>query len=774
MRVFFQYHSTPHASHHLDLKMTTERDLTIATKVMRYAIHMFKPTNTHHIAKSHYQYRSLDFLHRHIDGLHMCSATLFGLLILFNVNAAIEYFIAILHHRRLFPQNSQHALLEQSTFLHIHYYNLGLTPILFLTNIFYIPALPMRELRAYCPLVRNEETADNNDSLPERPASLTLNNNNISESLQICLDDTSEFLGLSEPLSSLGASRHQYNGANAFHVPNIGTHAERTYTHDSQPTVSPTAFKDQNMNESAFLRNRDTHSERVQNDFQSREGKGCYDNPLSKFDHMHNIPSQLSHDFLQKVTDVSMFSQFPPSRNSSDRVGKALWIPFQGLFTSSESARNFRKGALRFDRQPYRPPDSDPTIFLIENSRDLHARRIYEAMIRSDAAKDNPKSNAMRRWVEEPFYDSSLVEAYAHRILDAVLDQAKEGFRGWKHDDYTQDERKGEIEDTEVSCEERLANVITALEEEKTICEDVMASACQIRMFVNAPKAYAGRKLNNRIGNSKRKRMRDPPSTKTTVEREEVSRPAKTRKPPARPSARKSQPFIPTNSLPQVGERSNKTPRHPQDRTLQRPCSPTLEQLVSSPTMRNHTPTNSQFFTPTERHLSTAGLSFVQQLHIDAVSPPQPQPQLQPQANTPYIPRITSMLPTQEPNLMSPPSLSYFSASAPVTPELSPAAKDGLDYPWQQAGAGNHGQNLDPQLFNANTTDPPLLKNTWNWQDLNPSCLSPRQGQIEYDLQLFTPSPLELSEDTSLQQIWSTFPEMQAFPHDSLTDQKGQ
>jgi hypothetical protein len=627
----------------------------------------------------------------------------------------------------------------------------------------------MRELRAYCPLVRTDDTVDNNDSFSERPASLPLNSN-ISESLQRCLDDTSEFIGLSEPLSSPSASRHQYNGANAFHVPNISTDAERTYAHDPQPTISPTAFHDRNKNDSAFIRSIETHRERVQNDFQSREEKGCYDSHATKPDHMHNITSLLSHDFVQSVTAASMFSQFPSTKNPPDRAGKALWIPFQGLFTSSESARSFRKGALRFDRQPYRPPESDPTIFLIEQSRDLHARRIYEAMIRSDAAKDNPKSNAMRRWVEEPFYDSSLVEAYAHRILDALLDQAKEGFRGWKHDDYTQDERKGEIEDTEVSCEERLANVITALEEEKTICEDVMASACQIRMFVNAPKAYAGRKLNNRIGNSKRKRMRDPPSTKTTVEREEVSRPAKTRKPPARPSARKSQPFIPTNSLLQVGERSNQTPRHPQNRTLQRPCSPTLQQLVSSPIMSNHTPANPQFFTPTERHLSTAGLSVTQQLHVAAISPPQPQPQ----PNAPYIPRITSMLPTQEPSLMSPPSLSYFLASAPVTPELSPAAKDVLDYPWQQAGAGSYGQNLDPQLFNANTTNPPLHKNAWNWPGLNPSCLSPRQGQIEYDPQLFTPSQLELSEDTSLQHIWSTFPEMHAFPHDSLTDQKGQ
>ncbi|KAF2703660.1 hypothetical protein K504DRAFT_391895, partial [Pleomassaria siparia CBS 279.74] len=192
------------------------------------------------------------------------------------------------------------------------------------------------------------------------------------------------------------------------------------------------------------------------------------------------------------------------SRGGGKAVKATHYAPFQGMFGDSEAARNFRKDALRVDKKPYRPPDSDPTIWKIESERSHHVKSIYEAMIRSDVAKDNPKSNAMRRWVEDPFYDSPLVEAYSHRIFDALISQVKEGFRGWKHDDYTQDERKGELEDTEVSCEERLCNIIKALEEEKTICEDVMNSACQIRMFVNAPKAYAGRKLNNRVGNSKR------------------------------------------------------------------------------------------------------------------------------------------------------------------------------------------------------------------------------------------------------------------------------
>lgn len=49
-----------------------------------------------------------------------------------------------------------------------------------------------------------------------------------------------------------------------------------------------------------------------------------------------------------------------------------------------------------------------------------------------------------------------------------------------------------------------LDNIITALQQEKSICENVMSSAWQIRMFVNAPKAYAKRKDQNRVGNSKR------------------------------------------------------------------------------------------------------------------------------------------------------------------------------------------------------------------------------------------------------------------------------
>ncbi|OSS44065.1 hypothetical protein B5807_11189 [Epicoccum nigrum] len=133
-------------------------------------------------------------------------------------------------------------------------------------------------------------------------------------------------------------------------------------------------------------------------------------------------------------------------------------------------------------------------------------------MVRGDRAEDNPGSIAMKRWVTCAHYQPDVIEAFAHKVFDCLLAQVKEGFRGWHHNDYVDDDRKGEERDYKVDCEGRLDNIIDALEREKTICEDVMNSGSQIRMFVNAPIAYAARKYQNRLGNSKRGRanMADP------------------------------------------------------------------------------------------------------------------------------------------------------------------------------------------------------------------------------------------------------------------------
>jgi hypothetical protein len=189
--------------------------------------------------------------------------------------------------------------------------------------------------------------------------------------------------------------------------------------------------------------------------------------------------------------------------------GASRYEPFAQHFPNSQSASQHRKHVMRFGRKPYRPPESDGTIGEIEANRIHHVERIYNAMTCGAKARDNDTSPAMKRWVHAAYYESHLVESIAHKVLDCLFSQVKDGYRGWKHTDYVADDRKGEDEDRDISCAGRLDNIIRALEEEKTICEDVMQSACQIRMFVNAPKAYANRKHQNRLGNRKRGQTKD-------------------------------------------------------------------------------------------------------------------------------------------------------------------------------------------------------------------------------------------------------------------------
>jgi hypothetical protein len=176
--------------------------------------------------------------------------------------------------------------------------------------------------------------------------------------------------------------------------------------------------------------------------------------------------------------------------------------PFQNLFHTAQEARDHRRRETLFGRMPYLQVDD--TIEDVERNRTLHVEEIFNAMTSGEVARDNNGSIAMKRWVGNDHYPGNLIEAYAHKVFDCLLQQAKEGFRGWEHNDYVADERKGDDIDREVDCAGRLANIIQALAQEKTICEDVMNSACQIRMFVNAPRAYANRKHQNRVGNSKR------------------------------------------------------------------------------------------------------------------------------------------------------------------------------------------------------------------------------------------------------------------------------
>ena len=280
------------------------------------------------------------------------------------------------------------------------------------------------------------------------------------------------------------------NDFNQYQVPNVGFGPEETFTCDAQHIPTAPRFVDRNV--ISFPRVIEKYAEASRSDRQGLEGKRRL--TQTSLGYQYNAPPiSLAHPG-NTAADIMQSSPYLRSSSLQTDARSSQYRPFRGSFGGSEMARDYRKTATRFNRKPYRHPETDSSISEIENDRSFHVERIYNAMTRSDAARDNGGSIAMKRWVHSAYYDSDLVESHAHKILDCLLEQAKDGFRGWPHNDYVTDDRKGEDEDKDVSCAGRLDNIVRALEEEKTVCEDVMNSACQIRMFVNAPKAYANRK----------------------------------------------------------------------------------------------------------------------------------------------------------------------------------------------------------------------------------------------------------------------------------------
>ncbi|KAF2845486.1 hypothetical protein T440DRAFT_460287 [Plenodomus tracheiphilus IPT5] len=287
----------------------------------------------------------------------------------------------------------------------------------------------------------------------------------------------------------------------------------------------------------------------------------------------HNMHHR-STSFTPSTLAPMHSSTYPGSRHSSappQAAGYSKYDPFRNRFDGSETAKEFRHTSMRFERTPCKPPHEDPTIAEVEGDRRRHVERIYNAMTRGDIARDNEGSTAMKRWVYDANYPSALVEAYAHKVFDAMLEQVKLGFRGWTQNDYVVDERKGEDDDRDVDCTGRLDNIISALEHEKSICENVMSSSNQIRMFVNAPKAYSKRKDQNRVGNGKR------PNAKGLVAGSSGS-PAKRRRTGGHARNRSS-------TLSELPSSRGTTPQEPQDISGLPYYTPRLQQggIVSPP-----------------------------------------------------------------------------------------------------------------------------------------------------------------------------------------------
>ncbi|KAJ4379894.1 hypothetical protein N0V86_005078 [Didymella sp. IMI 355093] len=446
--------------------------------------------------------------------------------------------------------------------------------------------------------------------------------------------------------------------------------------------------------------------------------------------------------------------------------------------------RAHRHMSTRFGRQPYIPPEDDHTIEEVERDRNLNVGRIYNAMICGDQAQDNTGSIAMKRWVTGAHYKSDLVEAFAHKVFDCLLVQVKEGFRGWHHNDYVDDDRKGEKEDREADCANRLENIIYALEREKTICEDVVNSASQIRMFVNAPIAYAQRKVQNRAGNSKRGRTKDTadanlrPTQRRRTGGRQMNRSTVT---PDRPVSRDTTPQFQTSAptdlpyyasgssqqLPSSPARGYLAPRQPLQRT-------TMSMPQVPPGYRQATATTPPITAQPSMPAATTLL--------DVMSPPMVPPARPYNAHTTMMPPA-EMLPTQMSPLPSTPApLSYTYHSATPSPgDANRLLTTSSPEDWPTVDTVSTFDTsvcppVDPSLTTSN-----LLFTPEAW----PSEPRPTDGTNDFDDPLLTThvsladiehTPFQNhvfeAEDrvTDFEGLWNRIPGVQRFSFDELSD----
>lgn len=203
-----------------------------------------------------------------------------------------------------------------------------------------------------------------------------------------------------------------------------------------------------------------------------------------------------------------------------------------------------------------------------------------------------------------------------------------------------------------------------------------MNSACQIRMFVNAPKAYANRKYQNRVGNSKRGRPKD-----SNV----ADPPSKTRKTNAKPvtRSRRTGSNLLTTSIPQARVQS---------------------QVIESPIQRPHR----QFPTPPPYSMSP---SINRMAHI---APMQEHPYVQqrlyhvspPPRDSLQIYRVPTIPPQRHTQFMSPPALSHGPQSAPPSPEEAKMIYD------QSTETSLSIQRYDGAFYPG---DAPLFETPWSW-----------------------------------------------------------
>ncbi|UPX19075.1 uncharacterized protein EKO05_0009351 [Ascochyta rabiei] len=574
---------------------------------------------------------------------------------------------------------------------------------------------------------------------------------------------------LQQYLDSYDGHQEQANTSNQSGLASIGVDTQRSHLQTQQGFGRTQQSASQH--DDSLLRGAITHDEHPGPISVNRERntQQCFstDTAASPYNAPHS-----SYTITRHRPTVTPMTNFPATSTESSGHRFTSYGPYCSLFLNSDLARSHRHMSTRFGRQPYVLPEEDPSIKEVEEDRQYQVGRIYDAMTRGDRAQDNTHSIAMKRWVNAAHYKSDLVEAFAHKLFDCLLVQVKEGFRGWHHNDYVDDDRKGEKEDRDADCMSRLENIIDALEREKTICEDVVNSASQIRMFVNAPIAYAARKYQNRVGNSKRGK------TKAVVDlnpRPKKARRIGTRQTRARSGANSE---VPTSR--------DSTPQFHTPATTNRPYYTTQpsQQLASSP-MPNY---------PTSRQPLHMSAAIKPQIHAgrqqDAVTSP---PMLAKPATSssmsrsamspPGLPtsrlhntQVTAKPPAQMSPLASTPSLSYSYHSAHPSPDdvkypmpaNSPASWPNLNFDNPLCTSIDPSLGTDDLLFsNQLWSNGAACANTGNAVsfDQNPNVRRVNLANLEHQ-PLQTATGASSDRPTDFESFWDDQPGVQPFSFD--------
>jgi hypothetical protein len=543
------------------------------------------------------------------------------------------------------------------------------------------------------------------------------------------------------------SSNPQYGFANGqYPVSDHALGAERNDLHNRQG--SEVAFPFATQDDPALLRGIVNYVEQSSPGTQRRElvGERPYFFHGGPSLYMNACSASASASPAQSCPRVPI--QHIPRSDETTMERQTQYEPYSYRFNTAEEARGHRRRGTMFNRKAYLP--GDDTIADVERNRARNVMRIYNAMTSGESAKDNRGSIAMKRWVLDAHYPPDLVEAYAHKVFDCLLQQAKEGFRGWQHNDYVVDERKGDEYDRDVDCAGRLDNVIQALEQEKTICEDVMNSACQIRMFVNAPRAYANRKHQNRVGNSKRGRKDTPDSN---------PRPARAQRTGGRRKRARS------SAAPEMPCSRDTTPHH--QPAIQRPqsglpyyTSPTQQQFSPELTISHYPPRS----IPGHRLTLSAPRSSFAQQSFAAISMPTSSPQVNPVPQV-QMQRVATEPPLIRPVFLSPPTTSHDSFSTPATPDDSkPSEATSWNTDFLRSPSFSH---------NEPTVDPHLPE--WKFPDLIPCQAGARANNtIGHEHGCFVnmaeiegsraEGGAKVSNQSSFEQLWDCVPGVQEFP----------